>query len=247
MSTRIPIQELLVQRGLAKDIKHAQALVLSGKVLGNEQRITKPGDLVPFTTQIRVKGSTSNYVSRAGDKLEGALLDFNLVTSMKNAVVLDIGSSTGGFTDCALQFGAHLVYAVDVGTNQLDWKLRNHKQVIVNERTDIRNYNPPDGLKFDFVLCDVSFTSITIIASAMLRLGHPDTHYLLLIKPQFEADRSLVEEGGLIRDETVRQMVIEKTIEDLSVAGFAILEKKDSRLRGRTGNLESWIYCRKSS
>lgn len=245
MTKQRTIRELLVERHLARDRKEAEALVLAGRVLANDQRVEKPGAKISVEVELRIKGDVSKFVSRAGDKLEGAINDFRLSHEFKNAVVLDVGSSTGGFTDCVLQHGASRVYAVDVGTNQLAWKLRNDDRVIVSEKTDIKDFKPNTQILFDFILCDVSFTSLSFIAPALLHLGTHSTRYLLLIKPQFEAKRELVSEGGIIRDEIQRLEIIQKTKDDLEKAGFTVMGNLDSRLKGRSGNLESWILCKK--
>jgi len=238
------LKDLLVQRGLALDTKEAISLVLSGKVLVNDQKIDKPGTRISNQATLRIKGMTSKYVSRAGDKLEGLITELDLKEIFKGATVLDVGSSTGGFTDFSIQSGAKSVYAVDVGTNQLDWKLRNDARVHVFEKTDIKNFSPPQGVYFDVIVCDVSFTSVAFILDALKALASPTTYFLILIKPQFEADRSDVEPGGLITDEDTRKQIIKRALDTFATHHFETLANRDSVLRGKKGNLESWVVCK---
>ena len=238
------LRDLLVVRGIALDAKEAISLILSGKVLVDEQKIDKPGTKIKANASLRIKGVFNKYVSRAGEKLEGIVVELSLQNLFHSATVLDVGSSTGGFTDYSLQNGAKTVFAVDVGTNQLDWKLRNDPRVHVFEKTDIKKFKKPAEVHFDVIVCDVSFTSITFILESLKVLASPSTYLLMLIKPQFEADRQDVETGGLITDEVNRNRIIQRAIETLKSQDFEVLSNRDSTLRGRTGNLESWVVCR---
>ena len=247
MAPQTMLKNLLVERGIATDLKESIGLILAGKIVVNDQMQDKPGTKVSRDALIRVKGESLKYVSRAGDKLEGVITDSGLAAIFNHSVVLDVGASTGGFVDCALKFGANAVFAVDVGTNQLDWKLRNHPQVTCFEKTDIRKFRKPDQIEFDIIVCDVSFTSLAFITDALKNLSNKNTILFLLIKPQFEAFRDQVEPGGLITNEVVRQEIILKTIESLKTAGLEVLSQLDSKVKGKTGNLESWAICKISS
>lgn len=238
------LKDLMVQRGLALDTKAAIALILAGKVLVNDQKIDKPGTRVSSEAKIRLKGLVSKYVSRAGDKLEGLVTELDLNGLFKGATVLDVGSSTGGFTDFSVQNGAKAVFAVDVGTNQLDWKLRNDSRVHVFEKTDIKNFEPQPEIHFDVIVCDVSFTSVAFILDALKALASHSTYFLILIKPQFEADRSDVEPGGLVTNEHTRKEVIARTLDTILAHHFYIIATRDSVLKGRKGNLEAWVVCK---
>ncbi len=247
MAEYYSLKDLLVARALALDVKEATSLILSGKVLVDEQKIDKPGTKIKASSILRIKGASTKYVSRAGEKLEGIVKDLDLVRIFNSAIILDVGSSTGGFTDFSLQNGAKEVYAVDVGTNQIHWKLRNDTRVHVFEKTDIKKFEKPPHVCFDVIVCDVSFTSIAFILESIKVLASPTTYLFMLIKPQFEADRADVESGGLITDETTRAKIIERTIESIKGQNFEILANRDSSLKGRMGNLESWVVCRLGS
>lgn len=244
MASQIMLKNLLVERGIASDLKESIGLILAGKIIVNDQMQDKPGVKVSVDAAVRLKGELLKYVSRAGDKLEGIILDSGLQNLFDQAIVLDVGASTGGFVDCSLKFGAKQVVAVDVGTNQLDWKLRSHPNVICFEKTDIRKFKKPENYNFNIIVCDVSFTSLALIAEALKSCSNANTVLFLLVKPQFEAFRDQVESGGLITDEVVRQQIIHKTVENLMSVGFEILMQKDSKLKGKSGNLESWVVCK---
>ncbi len=238
------LKDLLVIRGFALDAKEATALILSGKVLVDDQKIDKPGTRIKGNALVRLKGMATKYVSRAGEKLEGIVKELELASVFQSATVLDVGSSTGGFTDFSLQNGAKEVYAVDVGTNQIHWKLRNDPRVHVFEKTDIKKFVKPGHVDFDVIVCDVSFTSIAFILESIKVLASPSTYLFMLIKPQFEADRSDVESGGLITDEAIRTKIIERAMSAIKLQSFEVIANRDSTLRGRMGNLESWAVCR---
>src|SRR6185503_13899143 len=200
------IDKLLVERGLADSRTKAQALIMAGAVLVNEQRVAKPSDLTPLEAQIRVKGSddpTSRYVGRGGLKLEAALRDFQI--DVTGFTCLDVGASTGGFTDCLLQRGAAKVFSIDVGHNQIDWRLRNDPRVEVREGLNARYLQPKDfPQKFDLVAVDVSFISVAKILPALIPLIRKSGAIITLIKPQFEVGRGEVGSGGIVRDATKR-------------------------------------------
>src|SRR4029079_3545438 len=206
------LDKLLVERGLAESRTKAQALVMAGVVLVDDQRANKPSDTVAAGAQIRIKGGddpTSRYVGRGGLKLEGALREFQI--DVNGFECLDVGASTGGFTDCLLQHGARRVIAVDVGHNQLDWRLRTDSRVEVRERVNARYLQPDDfAVKFDLAVMDVSFISATKIMPAIVPLLKSSGRLITLIKPQFEVGRGEVGKGGIVRDAEKRARVIEE-------------------------------------
>src|SRR5882762_1171011 len=199
---RLRIDKLLVQRGFAESRTKAQAMVMAGVVLVNEQRIDKPSDSIPANAEIRIKGGadpTSRYVGRGGLKLEAALREFEI--NVEGLTCLDVGASTGGFTDCLLQHGARQVVSIDVGHNQIDWRLRSDPRVEVREGINARYLKPADfETEFDLIVMDVSFISATKIFPALVPLLKENAHLILLIKPQFEVGRGEVGKGGIVRD-----------------------------------------------
>ncbi len=241
MKQRVRIDQLLVERGLAESREKAQAMVLAGEVLADDQKITKAGRKVVPGAEIRLLGERPKYVSRAGRKLEAALDRFSI--NVKGGMCLDVGSSTGGFTDCLLQHGAGKVYAVDVGANQLHWKLRRDPRVVVHERVNAR-YLTKETVReaADFVCCDVSFISVTRILPALSALMKPEAEMVVLAKPQFEAGKGQVGKGGIVRDAALHR----KAVEDVSAAveqlRFEKVQVMESPLRGAEGNKEFLIY-----
>ncbi len=203
------VDVLLVERGLIETREKAKRAIMAGLVYSNEERLDKPGEKVPADAPLQVKGKVMPYVSRGGLKLEKALNTFDL--EVKGKIMIDIGSSTGGFTDCALQNGAERSYAVDVGYNQLAWKLRKDERVIVMERTNFRYVKPEDlteGLPA-FATIDVSFISLSLILPVLKTLLIPNSDVVALIKPQFEAGKEQVGKKGIIRDPAIHKEVIE--------------------------------------
>jgi 23S rRNA (cytidine1920-2'-O)/16S rRNA (cytidine1409-2'-O)-methyltransferase len=204
------IDRLLVERGLADSRTKAQSLIMAGAVLVNEQRIDKPSELFPPDAPIRIKGAddpASRYVSRGGVKLEAALREFAINVSGK--LCLDIGASTGGFTDCLLQQGARRVITVDVGHNQLDWRLRNDPRIEVREGVNARYLQPQDfAERFDLAVMDVAFISATKVMPAIVPLLRDRGCLIVLIKPQFEVGRGEVGKGGIVREPEKRERVI---------------------------------------
>lgn len=240
------IDRLLVRRGLAETRERAQALILAGQVFVNGQCVDKPGRYVPEEARIEIQGPPLRYVSRGGVKLEAALRAFGL--DVTGFVCLDIGASTGGFTDCLLQHGARLVYAVDVGRGQLDWKLRQDPRVVVREGVNARYLKPEDfPVRFDLITIDVSFISLTHILPATVPLLQPSGAILALIKPQFEVGRGEVGKGGIVRDPEKHRRVIEKihhfAERELSLRCQGVLE---SPITGSEGNKEFFIYLRRA-
>lgn len=233
------IDKLLVELGLAESRTKAQALVMAGVVLVNEQRVEKPSQEFLSTDNIRLKGNSDEikYVGRGGLKLEKALQEFQICPS--KYVCLDVGASTGGFTDCLLQNGAKKVVTVDVGTNQLVWKLRNDERVEVRENINARYLKPEDFVgKFDLIVMDVSFISVTKILSALKDLLIENGKILVLIKPQFEVGKGEVGKGGIVKDEAKHAEVIEKINDFTKEIGLLNLGLIDSPILGADGNKE---------
>ena len=231
------IDKLLFDRGLAKSRQQAQALVLEGGVLADDQRIDKPGTRVNCSASIRLKYPPPPYVSRAGKKLESGLQAF--VPSIQDWVCLDIGASAGGFTDCLLQKGAKTVYAVDVGHNQLDWKLRQDARVICLEGVNARYLKFDDiGVTVDLIVVDVSFISLTLILPALRVFTAPDTILVCLVKPQFEVGKGQVEDGGLVTDPVKHEWVIQKIRSAAMKQGYKVLGAVESPILGSEGNKE---------
>ena len=241
------IGNILVKFGFADSVSKAQALVMSGVVLADEKRVEKPSEFFLPNVKIRIKGNSQEkkYVGRGGLKLEKALAYFQICVS--EYVCLDVGSSTGGFTDCLLQNGAKKVYAVDVGTNQLDWRLRNDRRVEVREQVNARHLKPEDfGEKFDLIVMDVSFISVTKIIAALVPLIKPNGKIIILIKPQFEIARSEVEAGGIVRDEAKQTRVIAEVNAFAETCGLNVVSVIDSPITGAEGNRE-FLSCYKLS
>ena len=232
------IDVLLVEQGFFDSREKAKRAIMAGIVHNDHEIIDKPGTKVPVDMELFVKGTVMPYVSRGGLKLEKALKIFDI--SMQNRVMVDIGSSTGGFTDCALQNGAQCVYAVDVGTNQLVWKLRNDPRVIVKEKTNFR-YATRDlfenGIP-NIATIDVSFISLTKVLLPVYHLLKSGGEVVCLIKPQFEAGREKVGKKGVVRDAKVHQEVIEKVMEYAKSIGFAPQHLEFSPIKGPEGNIE---------
>ena len=232
------IDKLLVDRGLAESRTKAQALVMAGAVLVNEQLIHKPSELFPHNANIRIKESaTQRYVSRGGIKLEAALGEFNLDVS--GLVCLDVGASSGGFTDCLLQHGATRVVALDVGHNQLDWKIRNDPRVEVREEVNARHLAPDDFKnKFDLITTDVSFISLTKILPAVVPLLAKSGRMVALIKPQFEVGKGEVGKGGIVKNSLQHQRVISEVNGAAESLGLKVAGVIDSPIKGADGNVE---------
>lgn len=238
---KMRLDVLMVQRGLSDSRQKAQAVIMSGQVYVDGQKQTKAGAPVTEAAQIEVRGKTLAYVSRGGLKLEKAMKCWPICLS--GAVCADIGASTGGFTDCMLQNGAEKVYAVDVGYNQLDWKLRNDPRVVCMERTNARYLSPEViAQALDFASVDVSFISLNLILPALRTLMKPDAHVVCLVKPQFEAGREKVGKKGVVRDAGVHLEVLEHFLQHAANAGFHVLDVDFSPIKGPEGNIEYLGY-----
>jgi 23S rRNA (cytidine1920-2'-O)/16S rRNA (cytidine1409-2'-O)-methyltransferase len=239
---KMRLDRLLAARGLAESREKAQAMIFAGQVLVNSQKIDKAGALVPDDAEIRILGEMLRYVSRGGLKLEKALHEFQV--SVEGRVVLDIGASTGGFTDCLLQHGCAKVYAVDVGYGQLAWKLRQDPRVVVIERTNIRTLGPqlvPEPA--DIAVVDVSFISLEKVIPAVLKLLKTNSEIIALIKPQFEAGKESVGKGGIVRDQPARIAAVEKVSECIRRLGLDIRGVIPSPITGQDGNVEFLIHA----
>ncbi len=228
---------LVVEKGLAATRQRARALIMAGKVLVDTQRMDKPGAQVSVDSQITLKGENLPYVSRGGIKLEGALNALNL--DVGNRVCLDVGASTGGFTDCLLRHGARKVYAVDVGYGQLAWQLRQDARVIAIERTNIRHMKPDAVPQLvDLITIDTSFISLKIVVPAALDFLKPSGKILALIKPQFEAGRGNVGKGGVIRKTRIHQDIISGLTDFFTRCGLICGPVVPSPILGPKGNQE---------
>ena len=235
---------LLVNRGLAESREKAKAIIMSGNVYVEGQKEDKAGSTFVDTANIEVRGNTLKYVSRGGLKLEKAMENFDV--TIEGKVCMDVGSSTGGFTDCMLQNGAVKVYSVDVGHGQLAWKLRNDERVVCMEKTNIRYVTPADiDDVLDFASVDVSFISLTKVLIPARELLRDGGEMVCLIKPQFEAGREKVGKKGVVRDKAVHEEVVERIIEFASQNGFFVKNLEYSPIKGPEGNIEYLVYIRK--
>lgn len=234
---------LVVERGLAPSRQRAQALILAGQVRVNGQRIDKAGASVISDAAIEIVGEGLRYASRGGLKLEGALEHFRI--SVEGLVCLDVGSSTGGFTDCLLQRGARRVYAVDVSTQQLAWKLQQDARVVRVAR-NARYMKPADvGEQADLVTIDVSFISVSKVLPAVIAVAKPGATFLILIKPQFELERRDVGKGGIVRDPVLHLRAIDRVTSAAEDAGLDAKALAPSRLPGAEGNIEFFLHARR--
>ena len=235
---------LLVNRGLAASREKAKAVIMAGIVYVDGQKEDKAGATFADTVNIEVRGNTLKYVSRGGLKLEKAMSHFGL--SLEGKVCMDVGASTGGFTDCMLQNGAVKVYSIDVGHGQLDWKLRNDPRVVCMERTNIRYVTPEDiGEPASFVSIDVSFISLIKVLTPVRELLAENGEIVCLIKPQFEAGREKVGKKGVVRDPKVHLEVIRAVMDFASSIGFEILHLEFSPIKGPEGNIEYLLHLKK--
>ena len=237
---------LLVKRGLAESREKAKAIIMSGIVYVEDQKEDKAGTTFDENAKIEVRGSTLKYVSRGGLKLEKAMTHFGVTLDQK--VCMDVGASTGGFTDCMLQNGAVKVFSVDVGHGQLAWKLRNDPRVVCMEKTNIRYVTPEDiGEPVDFSSIDVSFISLTKVLGPVKEILSPGGEVVALIKPQFEAGREKVGKKGVVTDKAVHMEVVEKITQFAMQTGFHLLGLDFSPIKGPEGNIEYLLYMEKEN
>ncbi|HEY8591433.1 MAG TPA: TlyA family RNA methyltransferase [Sphingomicrobium sp.] len=242
---KVRADQLLVSRGLAESRSRAQALIMAGAVFSGERKLGKAGDMLAEDAPLEVRGKDHPWVSRGGIKLDHGLTHFGFDVS--GAIGLDIGSSTGGFTDVLLSRGAGKVYAIDVGTNQLAWKLRQDPRVVVHEQTNARTLDSstvPDAV--DVVVCDASFISLAKVLEAPLRLAKAGAKLVALIKPQFEAGREEVGKGGVVRDPQVHERVCAEAKAWIETQGWTVLGIVPSPITGPEGNVEFLMGAEKN-
>ena len=242
---KVRADQLLIARGLAESRTRAQALIMAGTVFSGERKLAKAGEMLAADAPLEVRGKGHPWVSRGGIKLDHGLVHFGF--DVTGAVALDIGSSTGGFTDVLLSRGAAKVYAVDVGTNQLAWKLRQDPRVIVQEQTNARNLDAsiiPEPV--DVVVCDASFIGLAKVLEAPLRLAKAGGKLVALIKPQFEAGREEVGRGGVVRDPAVHERVCAEATAWLESQGWTVLGITPSPITGPEGNVEFLLGAEKT-
>lgn len=237
------LDKIIVEKGLAPSRERAQALIMEGKVFVNGMPSLKAGTMIAEDAAIELKGEDIPYVSRGGLKLEAEIKHFNI--SLEDKVAMDVGSSTGGFTDCMLQNGAKKVYCIDVGYGQLAWKLRQDPRVVLIERTNVRYLERnkiPDEI--DIATIDVSFISLTKVVPAVLEFLKKDGEIIALIKPQFEAGKGEVGKGGIVKDESKRLKTVEYVRESLESLGLETIGIIQSPIAGQKGNIEFLIYMK---
>jgi 23S rRNA (cytidine1920-2'-O)/16S rRNA (cytidine1409-2'-O)-methyltransferase len=236
------LDALLVERGFAESVAKARAMILADEIRVDGEARVKAGEMVASGARIEIVGGAARYASRGGIKLEGALEDFGV--SVAEKICLDVGASTGGFTDCLLQHGARRVYAVDVSSDQLAWKLRQDPRVVVVERNAryLRS-GDLDGVAVEIVTIDVSFISVATILPAVAAVTSPRAEYLILVKPQFELPRGEVGAGGVVRDAALHERAIERVRGACAAAGLEVVGVRASRLAGAEGNQEFFIHA----
>jgi 23S rRNA (cytidine1920-2'-O)/16S rRNA (cytidine1409-2'-O)-methyltransferase len=244
-SNQIRIDLLLVEQGLVESRAKAQALIMAGSVYVGTQRVDKPATLVPKNCEVELKGQ-QKFVSRGGLKLEGALQELQVTAN--DLICVDVGASTGGFTDCLLQYGARKVYAVDVGQGLLAHKLRVDSRVVVMDRTNARHLRAENfDLEIDLVVVDASFIGMTQLAEALVSIVRPEGHVLAMIKPQFEVGREAARASdGVIKDQALRARAIESATSELTKVGLTILRGCDSKTPGPKGNVEHFVLAARS-
>ena len=245
MSEKIRLDVLLFEKGLCESRERAKAMIMAGQVYINNEKCDKAGAQYPSDVIPEIRGEALKYVSRGGLKLEKAMNEFPI--TLNDCVCMDIGASTGGFTDCMLQNGARKVFAVDVGYGQFAWKLRSDNRVVNMERTNIRYVTPEDiGELLDFASIDVSFISLTLVLPVAFKLLKDCGEVVALIKPQFEAGREQVGKKGVVRDINVHYSVVEKIVNFSRETGFSVQGLSYSPIKGPEGNIEYLIYLSKN-
>jgi 23S rRNA (cytidine1920-2'-O)/16S rRNA (cytidine1409-2'-O)-methyltransferase len=240
---RVRADLALVAQGLAPTREKARALILAGQVLDGDRPVDKAGDLVAAQAILRLRGEPMPFVSRGGLKLAHALATFGI--EVKDLVAVDVGASTGGFTDCLLQRGARRVYCIDVGHGQLDWKIASDPRVVVIDRTNIR-LMPPERIpeRCALAVVDVSFISLRLVLPRLPALLHPGAPVVTLVKPQFEVGRAKVGKGGIVRDEADRQHALDEVKAAAREQGYEVLGETTSPITGGKGNVEFLLYLR---
>jgi 23S rRNA (cytidine1920-2'-O)/16S rRNA (cytidine1409-2'-O)-methyltransferase len=242
---KVRADQLLVTRGLAESRTRAQALIMAGAVFSGEKKLAKPGDMVSEDIALEVRGKDHPWVSRGGIKLDHGLTHFGF--DVTGSVALDVGSSTGGVTDVLLSRGAAKVYAIDVGTNQLAWKLRKDSRVVIHEQTNARFLTAaqvPEPV--DIIVCDASFISLAKVLEAPLKLAKAGSKLVALVKPQFEAGRGEVGKGGVVRDPLVHGRVCAEVSEWVEAQGWTVLGVTKSPITGPEGNVEFLLGAKKN-
>ncbi|MBM7701590.1 TlyA family RNA methyltransferase [Metabacillus iocasae] len=244
MTKKERVDVLLVERGLVDTREKAKRTVMAGLVYSDGNRLDKPGEKVARDIPLSIKGAVMPYVSRGGFKLEKALAEFDVEVTGK--VMIDIGASTGGFTDCALQNGAVMSYALDVGYNQLAWKLRQDERVVVMERTNFRYVTPADLIKGmpEFASIDVSFISLRLILPVLKTLLVSNSDVVALVKPQFEAGREQVGKKGIVRDVKVHEEVLQQMVDFSLKQGYNVQDMSFSPITGGDGNIEFLLHLK---
>lgn len=243
MTGKLRLDKLMVERGMTPSRERAQALIMAGQVVVGDHAVDKAGHQVPLDAEIRIKGEVLPYVSRGGLKLARALEAFEL--DVTGLVALDVGASTGGFTDCLLQAGATKVFAVDVGYGQLAWQLRQDGRVVNMEKTNIRNLVPEQlGEQPELAVIDASFISLSKVLPAVIRLVKPAGLIVALIKPQFEVGRADVGKGGIVRDPAAHDRAVEGVRQTAQELGLTVDGICDSPIKGADGNREFLILLR---
>ncbi len=244
MATKQRLDILLVEKGLCESRERAKALIMAGQVYVDGQKCDKAGENIDIEKTPEIRGETLRYVSRGGLKLEKAMNTFPI--ELDGKICMDIGASTGGFTDCMLQNGAKKVFAVDVGYGQFSWKLRNDERVVNMERTNIRYVRPEDiGTEIDFASIDVSFISLELVLPVLYELLKDKGEAVALIKPQFEAGRGQVGKKGVVRDINIHYSVVEKILDFAKTVGFSVSGLSFSPIKGPEGNIEYLVYLKK--
>ena len=238
---KVRLDQLLLERGLVESRQRGQALIMAGSVLVGDTPQTKAGQLVAEDAEIRIKGDNNPYVSRGGLKLEGALVHYGI--NPQGWVCLDVGASTGGFTDCLLQKGAAKVYALDVGTNQLAWKLRSDPRVVSWEQMHVNKLTPEHiGEKLDLIVSDVSFISLTLVIPYLVPFMQVGARLLAMVKPQFEVGKGEVGKGGVVRDEAQQLEAVAKVENFLKERGFTPEVVCPALIQGPKGNQEYFLF-----
>jgi 23S rRNA (cytidine1920-2'-O)/16S rRNA (cytidine1409-2'-O)-methyltransferase len=244
--TRKRLDALLVERGLAESSAKAQALILAGEVRIDGHPAHKAGDSIPESSRLEISSRNLKFASRGGLKLEGALKDFAIDPA--NRTCLDIGSSTGGFTDCLLQSGAAKVFAIDVNVDQMTWKLQQDPRIVQIKKNarDLRSVDFPEQTQIDLAVADVSFISATKILQPTSKLLKPSADFLILVKPQFELPRADITKGGVVTDSQLHEKAIHKVRAALESAQLQFLGVRPSHLPGAEGNQEYFLHTRKN-